>query len=239
MSDDAAIPDRPDDDVLAAEYVLGVLDLEARQRLANRIDQDAAFARLVSQWEERLAGLNRDFAAVAPPAAVKAAIDQRLFDAARAPQPPARTSLWSSLGFWRALAGLALAGLVALAVVTYQARQAPPAGETLVAALSAEDSDARFVAVYDSADNRLRVTTVAGTKPADRDFELWLIAGERAPVSLGLVGATGERAPQVAADLRPLFAAGATLAVSLEPQGGSTTGAPTGPVVAAGPVTKI
>jgi anti-sigma-K factor RskA len=239
MSDDAAIPERPNDDVLAAEYVLGVLDLEARQRLAARVEQDAGFARLVSQWEERLAGLNREFAEVAPPAAVKAAIDQRLFGAAQAPQPAPTASLWSSLGFWRALASLALAGLVALAVVTYQAGQVPPAGETLVAALSAEDSDARFVAVYDTADNRLRVTAIAGDKPADRDFELWLIAGERAPVSLGLVDATGARAPNVAADLRALFAAGATLAVSLEPEGGSTTGAPTGPVVAAGPVSKI
>jgi len=42
-----------------------------------------------------------------------------------------------------------------------------------------------------------------------------------------VVGQTGETERDVAENLRPLLAVGGTLAVSLEPVGGSPTGAPT------------
>ena len=48
-----------------------------------------------------------------------------------------------------------------------------------------------------------------------------------APISLGVVEQTGETERDVAENLRPLLVTGGTLAVSLEPAGGSTTGAPT------------
>lgn len=234
MSDETSMPDRSDDDALAAEYVLGVLDEADRATCAERIARDPGFASLVANWEQRLAGMNEGFVEAAPPASVKAALDQRLFSE---PEPPVRTGLWSSLGFWRGLAGAAIAGLAVLAIIL--ATEPQPSSETLVAALASADSDARFVALYEPASNSLRVTRVAGEQPTDRDFELWLIAGDSAPVSLGLVGAEGDRAPSVVATLQDAFAEGATLAVSVEPVGGSTTGAPTGPVVASGPVKRI
>jgi anti-sigma-K factor RskA len=43
----------------------------------------------------------------------------------------------------------------------------------------------------------------------------------------------------VSADLRRKIDAGAVFAISLEPQGGSPTGQPTGPVVAAGDLRDI
>ncbi len=238
MSEDAQMPSEPkdEDDLLAAEYVLGVLGAEDRARAAARIEQDLAFARLVVDWESRLADMNTGFAEVTPPPAVKTAIDDRLFGEAPAAE---KASLWSSLAFWRGISGMALAGLAALAIVVFTTPDERPAGETLVASLSSEDRSAQFVAIYDTAKETLSITATAGEKPSDRDFELWLIAGQKAPVSLGLVGAAGDRAPKLADALKTDFSEGVTLAVSLEPLGGSTTGAPTGPVIALGSVKKI
>ena len=73
---------------------------------------------------------------------------------------------------------------------------------------------------------------------ADRALELWSLPPQGAPVSLGLISSSGatvlarERLP------RTLLRGGtAQLAVSLEPPGGSPTGAPTGPVLYAGRLT--
>src|SRR5262245_36292930 len=90
------------DEMLAAEYVAGVLAADERQAASRRIDSDPAFARLVDQWEVRLAPLGSAYQAIEPPAAVKAAIDGRLFPAS------GRSGLWSSLAFWRGLAAAAL-----------------------------------------------------------------------------------------------------------------------------------
>ena len=65
---------------------------------------------------------------------------------------------------------------------------------------------------------------------AGRALELWAVPGQGAPRSLGLV--SGERGATV---LRANLLQGvAAFAVSLEPAGGSPTGAPTGPIVSVG-----
>ena len=74
-----------------------------------------------------------------------------------------------------------------------------------------------------------------GASPTPRQVpELWLIPAGGAPISLGLLDQQGESRstlrPPAQARLRP----GDTLAVSLEPPGGSPTGQPTGPVVSTG-----
>jgi len=77
----------------------------------------------------------------------------------------------------------------------------------------------------------------AATPPNDRAFELWAIApGATRPRSLGVIPASGElRLGTVPPDLRD----GATLAISIEPPGGSPTQQPTGPVVFVGSVKPV
>ena len=55
------------DDLLAAEYVLGVLDASARRSVEARIDNERAFARMVHGWQQKLAPLDDEYATVAPP----------------------------------------------------------------------------------------------------------------------------------------------------------------------------
>ncbi len=239
MSVGPNIPYEDGDDALAAEYALGVLNADERARVAERVRRDAAFARLVSGWDARLSGLNDGFAEVEPPPAVKAAIDRRLFGGADVPSHATAPSIWSSLAFWRFVSGASLAAAALLAFFMLRSPLPPEAGDSLVAYLAAEQSEDRFVAYYDEDANELRITQVTGSRPLDKDHELWLIGDDKEAISLGLVGRTGEKAPFVAANLRDKFAEGVTLAVTLEPEGGSPTGVATGPVIALGPARKF
>ncbi|MGF1622958.1 MAG: anti-sigma factor domain-containing protein [Rhodomicrobiaceae bacterium] len=236
---DPNIPYEDGDDALAAEYALGVLDADERARVAERVRRDVAFARLVTAWETRLSGLNDGFVEVAPPRSVKAAIDSRLFGEADAPSRATASSIWSSLAFWRLVSGASLAAAALLAFFMLRSPLPPAAGENLLAYLAAEQSEDSFVALYDEATKELRITQVAGSRPSEKDHELWLIGDDKKAISLGLVGRTGEKAPSVAPTLRGKFAEGVTLAVTLEPEGGSPTGVATGPIIALGPAKKF
>ena len=72
-------PERGGDDLLAAEYVLGVLPADERQIASSRIDTETDFARLVDGWEVHLSPMAAAYPEVEPPASVKPAIDRRLF----------------------------------------------------------------------------------------------------------------------------------------------------------------
>lgn len=241
---DQTLPKTPrdDDSVLAAEYVLGVLDAEERIALQARIDRDPDFARHVEAWENHLAGLNTAFDEVEPPAHLKDALERRLFTNIDSAPQAGLARIWNSVRFWRAGAFAATAALALLAIVTLREPPSPPAtGETLLASLVTEQGNTRFVVLYDSSAQTLRASLVEGDTPAASDYELWFVpaASGGAPISLGLIGGEGEKAPHVPANLQGDFTDGATIAISLEPAGGSATGSPTGPVVAAAPVKKI
>ncbi len=221
---DTFTPDE-EDDALAAEYVLGVQDAATRAGVEQRIRSDAVFARLVAEWEHRLGGLNDGFAEVPAPALLPQ-IEARLFGKAGVP----RRAWWPQ---W--LMGAAFAGAVALAAVLILPPGAPPVADApLVATLAAEGQTLVYAARYDAAAGELIVTRTGGDAAgATQVHELWLIAGDAAPVSLGLIQT---------AELRralPALPPGALLAVSLEPAGGSTTGGPTGPVLVTGTVTDL
>ena len=77
-------PERGGDDLLAAEYVLGVLAADERQIASGRIDAETGFARLVDSWEVHLSPMAAAYAEVEPPATIKPAIDRRLFSSSAA-----------------------------------------------------------------------------------------------------------------------------------------------------------
>lgn len=231
-----ANPSEEEDATLAAEYVLGVLDLKEHAACTMRVQRDPAFAERVADWEMRMADLNSGFAQVQAPDAIKTALDRRLFPV---PEKPQQNSIWESLGFWRFLSGTAIAAFAVLAFVIVQTPQAPAPGETLIASLAGTGGKQKFIAVYETGTGVVRVSVLSDKAPAGRDFELWLIKGENAPVSLGIFGEGDAQPRSLHQSLKTDFADGVTLAVSLEPKGGSTTGSPTGPVIAAGTAKKI
>ncbi len=227
------------DDALAAEYVLGVLPGDERQAVARRVEEDAAFASLVGAWEERLSPLNAGYEDVEPPASLKTLVDARLFERPEQKTEP-RLGLLQSLAFWRGLAGAALVAFaIAIALPLLQPSAVPEDTPRLVASLGADGTDVRYLAVYDGHAGEIGLSHVTGDRAQGRDFELWVIEGDAAPVSLGVVPVGASVHVPVASAHREMIASGALFAISLEPEGGSPTGQPTGPVVASGDLRSI
>ena len=218
MTESMPTPDA--DDALAAEYVLGVLDDTERQAAAQRARADAAFAARISVWETHLENLNNDYGTQAPPKHVKVQIDRRLFGA-----PPRRGLNWI-------VTGLATA-VVLLGLFLFQTGQSTQ--PDLRAQLQSDGSAYAFSVAVDLDDRLLEMALLAGARPTDGTFELWLIPEDGAPQSLGIF-ASGD-ALTLAPHIR--LSASSTLAVSLEPSGGSPTGAPTGPVLAVGVLADV
>ncbi len=238
IPDDPDMPERGGDDLLAAEYVLGVLPSDERQTAADRIARDADFALLVQNWEKRFSPLNAEYREVEPPARLWGNIEGRLFGSTDA--QASRGGLLQSLNFWRGLSAAAIAGLLLMIALPFLA--VPPVdvpGERLVASLASSESPVSYLAMYDTGSGEVALSHMSGDRDAGRDFELWVIEGDNAPVSLGVIPVGASVRMQVAPDRRQPIGTGALFAISLEPEGGSPTGAPTGPVVAAGDLRTI
>ena len=225
---------------LAAEYVLGTLRGPARRRF-ERLLTDSAVARdAVWRWEARLGELALGLAPEPPPPAVWQGISGRL-----PVQQPASAGLgdrlWRSVLLWRAWGLLATAAALVLALLWWPA-QAPaplPAAER-VAVVADADEQPLWVIRLDLATGRLLSRALNPQAAAvDRVFELWALPTSGAPQSLGLLPAAGsETATTLSPALVALLRTAPAVAVSLEPVGGSPTGAPTGPVLySAGAVT--
>lgn len=209
-----------EDDLLAAEYVLGVLDLAERGPAEARLRRDPEFARRVADWENRLGGLNEEFAP-APAPDLLPALEARLF----AKAAPRRRRGW-----FGGLLGMATAAALALAAfVVFVPPAVPPAPDYTATLSATATGPLRFEASIMG--QSLTITRAAGTAAEPgRVHELWLIAGDAAPLSLGLI--EGE-ALTVALPDQPL-APGLVLAITLEPAGGGPGGKPSGPVIASG-----
>ncbi len=88
--------------------------------------------------------------------------------------------------------------------------------------------------------NTLVIVPAALLTNDPRSFELWLIpTGETRPRSLGLIQPGQPIRLDIPSDLAGRVTPDATLAVSLEPPGGSPTGLPTGPVIAVGKLANL
>ena len=233
MSDRSTDTPRDDDDsLLAAEYVLRLLDPAAEAAFAARLPQEPALAAEVAAWTTRLSELDAEVAPLAPAATVKAGLERRLFGL------PSRLPFWQRAGLWQ---GISLAAVVVAAFLALQPLQPveePAHAPLFISEIAAEDQSLRLLAVYDSAAGELRLTRTAGSAAAGRVLELWAIAGDAAPVSLGVLPDTPATAIDLPDALRSDMA-GLVLAISDEPPGGSPTGAPTGAVLAAGQVNAL
>jgi anti-sigma-K factor RskA len=230
--DDNTIPEG--DDLIAAEYVLGVLPEQERREVARRIETDKPFAQLVARWQKQFDPLNDEYDAVQAPQQLKSRIDQRLF----AIEVAASSSFWNNIAFWRGLAFAALAFAV-IGIGRELIERPARIGEQLVASMETQGSTVRTLAIFDDQTRKLKVTVVSGDMPKDRSLELWLIAGNEAPVSLGLMVSPQVTEFNLPSPLLAKLRDGTTLALTVEPVGGAPGGAPTGPIVAAGIVRKI
>jgi anti-sigma-K factor RskA len=228
-------------DALAAAYALGTLIGRTRRRLDRIAQADPTVAAAIRSWEWRLAALTEGMPGITPSLYVWEGIRKRLglSDGAAPTHTGAAAPWWASLSLWR---GLALAGFaLAFALgITLLAPTAERPYEGVVVVLAGPDAKPAMVATAERGSRYLTVKAVAPVDlPSGRALELWMLPDGRAPVSMGLIPAAGIdrlalRVP-VGVALQDIPA----LAVSVEPAGGSPTGAPTGPVIYTGRVERI
>ena len=236
MSEDVDISGMDEDSVRVAEYAIGLLTPDEHAAMGARLRTDRLLRSELGFWRTRLAGLDAQFAETPAPAAVWSRIERRLFA-----DNAARTGWWNSLALWRGLSAAAAAiAVVAIGINLATPRPDPNAfAAQLVATLSAQGSNVQVVALYNAQTGQVRLTTISGDAVPDKDYELWAIEGANAPKSMGVIPINQRVDVPVKSDILAGFGPGVTLAISLEPKGGSPTGAPTGPVVAAGKATPI
>jgi anti-sigma-K factor RskA len=112
---------------------------------------------------------------------------------------------------------------------------APPA--RFVAVLQRDATAPAFILTVDVASGSLTMRRVSAPREPGKSYELWLISGKfPAPRSLGLVSAGDfTQSSDLALD-DPAAIGNATFAVSLEPEGGSPTGAPSNVIFLGKPV---
>ncbi len=225
-----------DIDPLAAEYVLGTLDAAARGQVAARRAREPDLDAAIRAWELRLAPLVDLIPVVPPPAGLRDAILTRVSGQSQGGPTNNVVHLEQRLGRWRtlAIAASALAASLAGVVVYREALRTAPA-TSYVAVLQKDPQSPAFLMTVDIDKKTFTVAPVSAPKPAGKSYELWLVSEKLGPPkSLGLVENAGFTVGPKLASFAQTDIREATYAVSLEPEGGSPTGAPTGPVVYAG-----
>ena len=232
-TDDSAASEPPSDDVLAGEYVLGVLDSVERRGLEARLASDRAFAERVTYLEGRFAPWLDDVASVAPPERVWQRVCGRLG------WVDTRASLWQTLAFWRGAAVVAtLIAILAVGLSVLRTPKLPTAlPASVVTPLNHDDGTPAWLVSVDRAQGTVAVVPVPGPRdPQGRVPELWLIPPGQAPSSLGSVSVDQSRTVAVPAGLREWLNSGSVLAVSLEQPDGIPHAAPAGPIIAKGAI---
>lgn len=251
MSEIPASTDGPSDELLAAEYMLRLLDPAETLAVRARENADPAFADLVWTWEARLAPLLDEVSPVVPDTAMWNRIASAV---AMRGEGVNVVAMRKRVRFWRgATVGLAAIAAALAMTIAFRPSSAPPApvpvpssapaiSETRIAAIvSGEGVRPSPLAVvsYDPAGRSLLVTPAALPRLRGQVHELWVVPDGGTPRSLGLLTPGPSRRVRLADDLADTFVGDPTLAVSTEAAGGSPSGKPAGPIVGSGKLITI
>ena len=224
-------------DDLAAEYVLGTLDTAERVAVAARRLREPALEAAIQAWDRLLSPLNDLVRPAAPPPGLFPKIEARL----QGRRPGAENAgnvvdMTRRMKRWRmsAIAASALAASLALVIGVREFGPKTPS-KNLVAVLQKDAASPAFLVSVDIDNKLMTVRPVAAKREKGKSYELWIVQDSLgAPKSLGVIDDDNPMRRATLAAYKPDVIESATLAVSLEPEGGSPTGAPTGPVVFTG-----
>ena len=213
---------------LAADYAIGLMPPTARKRFEHLLQNDAPLRAELARWNTHLSQLTEPLLEQPVPDHVWQAIVARI-----EPQTlhvPARRPFWS----WVRLSALACSLLIALTVGLLYNRDSVQYKATLLSGTAQPGLSIEAHSDYLNV-RPLELAAVDG----GRSLELWAIPVEGKPVSLGLIPRDGDGRIVLSQSQQQLIKVPVVLAVSLEPQGGSPTGQPTGPVLYQGPLAAL
>lgn len=237
MTDAAPPPD--DRAALAAEYALGLLEGDDLQLAARLHRDDAGFRADAERWLARFAPLLDEVAEADLPRDLYPVIAARL-DGSAGRGGAQVLQFRRRLRFWQGAAGLstaAAAGLALLVIARPPAApftpQAAPAPAPVPMIAMVEGGANKLVASWNGGERLMVMPAVVESADRAHVHELWIIPADGKPRSMGVMPA-GPMRLVVEQGTARMIAEGATLAISVEPAGGSPTGLPTGPVIASG-----
>jgi anti-sigma-K factor RskA len=223
-----------------AEYVLGVLDADARASVTHEVATSDEVAVAVALWQRRLTPLVDALPEVTPSEDVWTRIRQELsWDAPRGTTRPG--SFWSNARPWQwlSVAASLVAAFCVVMLLRAPVREAHEAGHVavMVSSIRQDNGVTDWTATMDL--DRKQIVVVPATTPSvptGRSTQLWLIPAGGAPISVGVFAPDTTAVLPLSAQLLAKLGPTAVLAVSVEPPGGSPTGQPTGPVIAKGAI---
>ena len=232
-------PDRRERlDRLAAEFALGTTPPRVRRRLVAIARRDRVVASALSDWERRIAVFGERVPPTTPAPRVWRNIVARL---GLDPERPSEREVKGQrhAAFWRTLAIASLVGVVLLGVAEWR-RPPSVVPAPLVVVLSGSDAKVAMIATGSRGQRYLTVRTVGNASPgADKAFELWALPQAGTPQPLGVIPEGDIVRVPLQNPVDEVLSNIPTLAVSVEPPGGSPTGKPTGPVLYSGAIERM
>lgn len=232
---------RDDGAGFAGDYVLGLMSPTEAEIFEALMAADPALAAHVAGLRDQLLPLDLSARAVALPAGfaarLQAIIARTHQDGARLPLSgdptvaPVPANLPHAPRRW--LAGLAASLVLGLALGFGGAMQRPAPAPQVVAVLLDDQGQPRAV-IEDYGDDTAQIRFVADVEvPPGFAIQAWTLPSvEMGPRSLGVL--EGPRAGRLAGPDLPAPADAQLYEITLEPEGGSPTGRPTGPIIAKG-----
>lgn len=217
-------------EILAAEYVLGSLKGPARLRFEGWMMESGRVRQEVWFWEQQLGSLSTVAAPETPPPRIWSDIQRRLWPEQSEPKAP--TPLKAGW-FWPGWGLTATAAAVLFAVLLFQ-QPSPGLDRPMLAGaiIKADMGDPLWLLSETGRGNLLKLRSVAaGSAESGKDYELWVVPEEGQPLSLGVLPASATHQVALSDEAQSSLNGSRTLAISLEPEGGSPTGAPTGPIL--------
>lgn len=220
-----------DDDLMAAEWALGLLDGAEAEAAVARISDDPALQVRADWWCGQLAGLAGEDK-IAPRQALWARISAALptnDNSARLAQR------WRATALAMMVLTVGLVSFIVLRPVPVSGPAPTPQGAHVLLASLISDQALSATIAFDPAQGTLAVAPAALDVGAG-DAELWIIAADGTANSLGVIDTHTPATHNVAPAHRSLIAPGTSFAITREPRGGSPTGQATGPIIASGKI---
>ncbi|MDO8979646.1 MAG: anti-sigma factor [Afipia sp.] len=234
-------------DTTAADYVMGLLDAAGEAAAEKRLKSDPAFAATVSAWRERLSEFDTSAEPVTPSPDLWRRIAETTKKETISALPGARNAVlgatvWDNIRFWRttgltASVAALLFGVIALGALTTSKELrrdlvALAQSKPVYVAILVNDTTKEAGAVVNAfANGRVELIPLKAIDvPPGRTLQVWTL-WDRAvgPKSIGITGQS--RTLQLNLESLPETVADQLFEITLEPEGGSPIGRPTGPIL--------
>ena len=224
--------ERDDLDMLAAEFVLGTLPIEDRQRVQRLRTTHPELDAQILQWESRLSALNDEIEPVDPAPGLFARIERSIDQLEQASsQHNEVVRLRQQVSRWRlSTAATSIAAMLLIAVMMLEPT---PTKSPYVAVFQHNDEQSAFLLTVDLARKQLNIQPVTARPAGNQSYQPWIKDDELGPTprSVGVLNEHFEVDPAALTNYDAELLRRATFGISLEPRGGSPTGQPTGPAL--------